>query len=42
MHCDKIIVMNQGRVIEEGSHKQLLKAKGEYYRMWKVQNNSVK
>lgn len=29
-HCDRIIVMRKGRIVEEGSHTQLL-AKGGYY-----------
>ncbi|WP_414657202.1 ABC transporter ATP-binding protein [Deinococcus sp. VB343] len=29
-HCDRIIVMRRGRIIEEGSHAELL-AKGGYY-----------
>lgn len=29
-HCDRIVVMRKGRIVEEGSHTQLL-AKGGYY-----------
>jgi len=32
--CDKIIVINHGRVAEVGSHQQLLAKQGEYYRLW--------
>ena len=40
IHCDKIIVMNQGVVVEQGNHEELLKNQtGTYARMWKVQNN---
>ncbi|MBJ7961085.1 peptidase domain-containing ABC transporter [Bacillus cereus group sp. N28] len=36
-HADQIFVMNQGSIIEGGSHKELLSNKGEYYRLWKNQ-----
>ncbi|WP_192579356.1 peptidase domain-containing ABC transporter [Dyadobacter aurulentus] len=37
MNADKIIVLEQGKLIEEGSHKKLLNKKGKYYDMWKQQ-----
>ena len=30
---DQIMVMNQGRIVERGSHKELMKHKGKYYRL---------
>jgi ATP-binding cassette, subfamily B (MDR/TAP), member 1 len=36
--ADKIIVMNQGRVIEHGSHESLLAAKGAYSRLVNAQS----
>jgi ABC-type multidrug transport system fused ATPase/permease subunit len=38
-HVDKIIVLDKGIVLEEGSHKTLLKKKGQYYKLWKLQGN---
>lgn len=35
--CDKIIVMGQGRVMEEGSHLQLLQNNGQYSKLWTTQ-----
>lgn len=35
--CDKIYVMDKGRIIEEGSHKELLNKKGYYFRLWSEQ-----
>ena len=35
-----ILVMDSGRIIERGTHQQLLEAKGFYYNIWKLQNNA--
>ncbi len=37
--ADKIIVMKQGQVVEQGQHHQLLAANGEYARMWQLQQS---
>jgi len=37
MDADQIIVLGQGRVIERGTHRELLAAGGEYARMWALQ-----
>jgi len=34
---DRLIVMDNGVIIEEGSHKSLLKKKGLYYQLWQHQ-----
>lgn len=36
-HADKIIVLDKGKVVEEGNHAQLVAMKGEYYRLVKNQ-----
>lgn len=36
-HADKIIVLDKGKVVEEGNHKELVALKGEYYRLVKNQ-----
>ena len=33
----KILVMDEGKVIEEGNHQDLLKKRGEYYKIYKNQ-----
>ena len=35
MNLDKIIVFDEGKIVELGTHKQLLKKKGHYYELWK-------
>ncbi|KAF5326988.1 hypothetical protein D9619_004737 [Psilocybe cf. subviscida] len=37
VEADLIIVMKEGRVVEEGTHDQLMKQKGLYYSMWQQQ-----
>jgi len=37
MHADRIYVLEQGRVVEEGRHERLLETKGLYYAMWRQQ-----
>jgi ATP-binding cassette subfamily B protein len=36
-HADKIIVLDKGKVVEEGNHMELVALKGEYYRLVKNQ-----
>lgn len=35
--ADRIILMENGRIAEQGTHEELLGAKGRYERMWRVQ-----
>lgn len=36
---DRIIVLDKGRIIETGTHKQLLRKRGKYAQMWNDQTN---
>jgi len=36
-NADRILVLNEGRIIEDGSHKELLAKKQMYYRLWSLQ-----
>lgn len=36
-NCDKIIVLDKGKVVEEGKHEELLLKKGKYYELWNFQ-----
>lgn len=40
--ADRIIVMDNGKVIEQGTHSTLLQAKGLYERMWQEYNRAVR
>ena len=37
MHADKIFVLEQGKIIEQGKHSDLVDDKGLYYAMWRQQ-----
>lgn len=38
--ADQIIVLDKGRIIERGTHEELLAKKGYYYNLYNLQNNS--
>lgn len=40
-HMDRIIVMDKGQLVEQGTHHQLLEKKGRYYRLWQHQSGGV-
>jgi ATP-binding cassette subfamily B protein len=37
MHADRICVLEKGKIIESGNHRELLDLKGLYYAMWRQQ-----
>ncbi len=37
MDADQILVMDQGRIVERGSHRELLELNGAYAQMWALQ-----
>jgi len=37
MHADKIVVMDKGKILQMGTHNQLLRQKGEYRKLWNLQ-----
>ena len=39
MHADRILVLDQGRIVESGTHRQLLEANGLYRRLYNVQSS---
>ena len=39
-HSDQIIVLQNGEVLEKGTHQELLKNKGHYYKLYELQFNN--
>jgi len=37
MNADRIIVMDKGKIIENGKHSELIAKKGAYYKLWNLQ-----
>jgi ABC-type multidrug transport system fused ATPase/permease subunit len=40
-HADRIIVLDQGRLVESGTHEALLQQRGLYYRLYAMTYASV-
>jgi ABC-type transport system involved in Fe-S cluster assembly fused permease/ATPase subunit len=38
--ADNIVVLHDGRVVEQGNHQQLLALKQHYFAMWNLQQQS--
>lgn len=36
-HADQILVLSKGRIIEQGTHHDLMQKQGKYYGMWQAQ-----
>lgn len=41
-NADKILVVNDGKIVEEGTHDSLLEEKGIYTKMWNDYQKSIK
>lgn len=39
-HCDLVLVMKDGEIVERGTHTQLIKRAGWYAESWKLQSQS--
>jgi len=40
-NCDRIYMMNNGQVVETGTHDELLALRGEYYKLWSTQTGEI-
>ena len=40
VNADKILVLNRGQIVEQGTHHELLENKGVYSSLWQVQTGS--
>ncbi len=40
--ADKLIVLNSGRICEEGTHRELISSKGEYFKLYSLQMQAMK
>ena len=39
-NCDEILVMSEGKIVERGAHEELLSQRGQYYRLWEMQQGN--
>lgn len=39
-HADCILVIDKGRILEQGRHEELVAANGLYARMWRLQHSA--
>jgi ATP-binding cassette, subfamily B, multidrug efflux pump len=38
LHCDRIVLLSDGRIIESGSHQVLMKLRGKYWELYNAQS----
>jgi ABC-type multidrug transport system ATPase subunit len=39
MQADRILVLDSGRIVQDGTHEQLIGADGLYRRLWNIQSS---
>jgi ATP-binding cassette subfamily B protein len=40
-NCDKIMYIDDGRIVESGSHEELMAKRGEYYHLYTAQMQDI-
>ncbi|MNP81117.1 putative multidrug resistance ABC transporter ATP-binding/permease protein YheH [compost metagenome] len=40
-HADTILVLDHGRIVEQGQHEELLRRQGLYARMYRLQSDEL-
>ncbi len=40
VEADQIVVLEQGRILEQGSHVELLARAGKYSQLWEIQSST--
>jgi ATP-binding cassette subfamily B protein len=40
MHADKIVVFDEGKIVETGTHDDLMNLNGIYSMLWKLQTEN--
>ncbi|MDP7158164.1 MAG: metal ABC transporter permease, partial [SAR324 cluster bacterium] len=38
--ADHILVLDEGRIVDQGTHAELVRRPGDYQQMWRLQNGS--
>ena len=41
IECDKIVVLEEGQLLEAGTHEELMRNNGLYHRLYSLQNESL-
>ena len=39
--ADRIYVLDAGKIVESGTHNQLLASRGQYHQLWKIQQEQA-
>ena len=42
MNADQILVMDAGRIVERGTHAELMRRHGQYAQMWAMQQHEAR
>ena len=40
-HADKIVVMDRGKIVQQGTHEELIKTKGHYFSLYQTQKKQA-